>query len=49
MTVTTDRATTAAPPRNLALTGARLVATLLGLAGVAGAVYFSVIAPEEAV
>lgn len=46
MTVTTD---ITAPPRNLALGAARVVAGLLGAIQFAGAGYFLVLAPEQAV
>lgn len=40
---------TAAPPRNIALTLSRVLAGMLGSLGLAGAAYFGLIAPEEAV
>lgn len=49
MTTTTPHTTTATRPRNLPLIAARVVAGLLGVAGVAGASYFLFVAPEEAV
>lgn len=51
MTTTTSPAprTTQAPARHRALTAARIWAGLLGLNGLAGATFFILIAPEEAV
>ena len=46
MTVTTD---ITAPPRNLGLGAARVVAGLIGAMQLAGAGYFLVVAPEQAV
>lgn len=38
-----------APPRNIALTAARILAGLMGANQLAGATYFLLVAPEEAV
>ncbi|QIK74588.1 hypothetical protein [Nocardioides piscis] len=49
MTMTSDTTRTDVRPRNHTLTAARVVAGLLGINGLAGATYFILIAPEEAV
>lgn len=46
MTIITDRT---APPRNVALTVARVLAALFGSLQLAGAAYFLLVAPEESV
>ena len=49
MTLTSDSTGATAPPRNLPLGAARIVAGLVGALQATGALYFGIIAPDEAV